>query len=152
VGVQEEERLWTELIDRYSGVQANWKADVIGRWAPAWDCLVLLSLPVSAWHGHRTCACMHVCVRGACSPPHRARGEHLTASWVRLRKGHWGTAAMRGRGRASCKQRWTTTRPPSSSAHGRWTLSSTGGRDSHHRELAAAMPLIAGECGHGVFL
>lgn len=28
---QEEERLWTELIDKYEGVDANWRADIVGR-------------------------------------------------------------------------------------------------------------------------
>ncbi|KAK9906822.1 hypothetical protein WJX75_008607 [Coccomyxa subellipsoidea] len=29
--VKEEERLWTELIDKYEGVDANWRADIVGR-------------------------------------------------------------------------------------------------------------------------
>jgi len=28
---QEEERLWTELIDKYDGSEAPWRADIVGR-------------------------------------------------------------------------------------------------------------------------
>ena len=29
--MQEEERLWTELIDKYEGVDAPWRSDIVGR-------------------------------------------------------------------------------------------------------------------------
>lgn len=29
--VQEEERLWTQLIDKYDGSKASWRADIVGR-------------------------------------------------------------------------------------------------------------------------
>lgn len=29
--MQEEERLWTELIDKYEGVDAPWRGDIVGR-------------------------------------------------------------------------------------------------------------------------
>ncbi len=101
--IEEEERMWTQIIDEFSDVDAVWRDDVVGRYGCCNS-----PLPRPSALSHPLARCLAVSLSRCLAHSHNvtlSRSHNVTLSHSRRSSGRTGTGEIVGQGRVKQRRR-----------------------------------------------